>query len=85
MTRGAAWLAMKANVPLVTVAVWGTQHAMPLDTMRVGRAPIRVVVGCPILPERFADLPDPVGVLTRAVTEDLERELHSLSTAGEGL
>ena len=79
VTRGAAWLAVKTNVPLVPVAIWGTQHAMPLDTMRLHRSAIRVVVGCPIEPARFAECRDPVRALTHAVTEDLDREIRSLA------
>ena len=75
----AAWLATRASVPVVPVAVWGTQHAMPLDTMRIRRAPIRVVVGCPIDPTGFADRPDPVGALTDAVRSVLDHELRLLA------
>jgi 1-acyl-sn-glycerol-3-phosphate acyltransferase len=45
--RGAAWLAVRAGVPLVPVAVLGTGKAMGLDN-RPHRAPIRVVVGEPM-------------------------------------
>lgn len=82
VTRGAAWLAVKANVPLVPVAIWGTQHAMPFDTMRLHRAPVRVVVGCPIEPARFAESHDTVQALTRAVTADLDREIRTLAGGG---
>ena len=82
LTRGAAWLAMKTNVPLVPVAIWGTQHAMPLDKMRIHRAPIRVVVGCPLEPARFAGRPDAVEALTRAAGNDLDREIRILREAG---
>lgn len=82
VTRGAAWLAVKANVPLVPVAIWGTQHAMPLDTMRIHRSPVRVVVGCPIEPARFAGRRDAVQALTRAVAEDLDREIRTLARDG---
>jgi 1-acyl-sn-glycerol-3-phosphate acyltransferase len=47
--RGAAWLAFKAQVPLVPVAVVGTSRAFGLEN-RVARAPIRVVVGSPLPP-----------------------------------
>ncbi|MCY4368902.1 MAG: lysophospholipid acyltransferase family protein [bacterium] len=79
VTRGAAWLAVKADVPLVPVAIWGTQHAMPLDTMRLHRAPIRVAVGCPIAPGEFAECQDKVRALTRAVTEELDRQIRTLA------
>ncbi|MDE0168964.1 MAG: lysophospholipid acyltransferase family protein [bacterium] len=82
VTRGAAWLAVKANVPLVPVAIWGTQHAMPLDTMRLHRSPVRVVVGCPIEPAGFAECRDAVQALTRAVAENLDREIRTLARDG---
>jgi len=49
--RGAAWLALKANVPLVPVAVVGTDRALGLDN-RLRRAAVRVVVGRAISPDR---------------------------------
>lgn len=42
--RGAAWLAVRAGVPLVPVAVVGTGRAFDLDN-RLHRADIRVVIG----------------------------------------
>lgn len=47
--RGAAWLAVRAGVPLVPVAVIGTGQAFGLEN-RVRRAQIRVIVGRPIEP-----------------------------------
>jgi len=49
--RGAAWLALRASVPLVPVAVVGTGRALGLDN-RLRRAPVRVVVGRAIPPDR---------------------------------
>ena len=45
--RGAAWLATRAEVPLVPVAVIGTGRAFGLEN-RLRRAPIRIVIGEPI-------------------------------------
>lgn len=45
--RGAAWLAIRAGVPLVPVAVLGTGRVFGLEN-KLRRAPIRVVVGTPI-------------------------------------
>ncbi len=64
--RGAAWLAVRSGAPLVPVAVIGTDRAFGLDARRISRAPIRVVVGGPLDPRRFADRPDPVGEMTEA-------------------
>lgn len=84
ITKGAAWLALQANVPMVPVAIWGTQHAMPLDKIRVRRAPIQVVVGCPLTPNRFRDRPDPVAALTRAASSALDRELRFIQSGVTG-
>ena len=84
LSRGAAWLSIRAGVPVVPVAVWGTQHAMPLDTMRIRRAPIRVVVGCAIKPAGFVNREDPVGALTEAIRSVLDAEIQLLSTADSG-
>ena len=47
--RGAAWLARRAGVPMVPVAVIGTDRAMGLDN-KVHRARVRVVFGEAIAP-----------------------------------
>lgn len=47
--RGAAWLAVRAKVPLLPVAVVGTDRAFGLDN-RWHSAPIGVVVGRPLSP-----------------------------------
>lgn len=45
--RGAAWLAVKAEVPLIPVALLGTGRAFGLDN-RLHRAAIRVSIGPPM-------------------------------------
>jgi 1-acyl-sn-glycerol-3-phosphate acyltransferase len=47
--RGAAWLAIRAGVPLVPVAVVGTGQAFGLDN-RLRRASIRIVIGRALQP-----------------------------------
>jgi 1-acyl-sn-glycerol-3-phosphate acyltransferase len=42
--RGAAWLAVRSEVPLVPVAIMGSGQALGLGN-RLSRAPIRVVIG----------------------------------------
>ena len=74
--RGAAWLALRAGVPIVPVAVWGTQHAMPIDRLRLRRAPIRVTVAAAVRPEGFAERDDPVGAMTEALRAVLDREIR---------
>ena len=52
--RGAAWLATRAGVPLVPIAVIGTGQAFGLEN-RIRRAPIRVVIGQPFEPDGDID------------------------------
>ncbi|MDH3306451.1 MAG: 1-acyl-sn-glycerol-3-phosphate acyltransferase [Acidimicrobiia bacterium] len=49
--RGAAWLALRASVPLVPVAVIGTDNVMSLEARKVTFAPVTVRFGMPIAPE----------------------------------
>ena len=81
LKTGAAWMAVRASVPVVPVAIWGSQHAMPMDGMRIRRAPIRVVVGAPIDPNPFIEQPDPVASLNEAIRSALDRELRRLQAA----
>ena len=81
LARGAAWLALRAGVPIVPVAVWGTQHAMPIDRLRLRRAPIRVTVGAAVRPEGFTDRKDPAGAMTEAVRAVLDREIRLSAAA----
>jgi 1-acyl-sn-glycerol-3-phosphate acyltransferase len=62
--RGAAWLALRTGVPLVPVAVAGTDEAMGRGPTRIRRSPIHVEVGQPILPAEFASETDPAGAMT---------------------
>ncbi|MBN2113560.1 MAG: 1-acyl-sn-glycerol-3-phosphate acyltransferase [Acidimicrobiia bacterium] len=79
--RGAAWLARRAGVPLLPVAVAGSEEAMGRGTARVSRRPIHVEVGDPLYPADFARVPDPLGSMTaewaRRVAEALQRAYGS--------
>jgi 1-acyl-sn-glycerol-3-phosphate acyltransferase len=75
--RGAAWLARRAGVPLLPVAVAGSEEALGRGTTRVSRQAIRVVVCEPIFPADHAGAADPLGSMTaewrRRVDEALRR------------
>lgn len=86
---GAAYLALRARVPIVPVALGGTEAAMPRGAAipRPGR--VRIVVGEPISPEGFLDglgegstrVPR---AATRALSEVLRRRLQELLDEAEG-
>ena len=62
--RGAAWLARRARVPLVPVAVWGTDLVMGRGGTRIERSPVSGVRCEPILPGDYDDATDPLGAMT---------------------
>lgn len=74
--RGAAWLARRAGVPLVPVAVWGTDQVMGRGGTRIERASASGITCEPIIPGDFASAEDPLGAMTaewqRRVGEALE-------------
>jgi 1-acyl-sn-glycerol-3-phosphate acyltransferase len=79
--RGAAWLALRTGVPLLPVAIGGTDRAMPPELpMRLHRAPIRVVIGRPLDPDTFRSDHDPAGALTEAWRRQVDEELRHLAT-----
>ena len=62
--RGAAWLARRAGVPLVPVAVAGTDRSFGRGASWISRAPIHVEVCRPIHPADYAKIADPVSAMT---------------------
>jgi 1-acyl-sn-glycerol-3-phosphate acyltransferase len=81
--RGAAWLARRAGVPLLPVAVAGSEQVMGRGTHRISRRPIHMVVCDPLHPEEYSDGPDPIGEMTgvwrQRVAEGLSRAYRHLS------
>jgi 1-acyl-sn-glycerol-3-phosphate acyltransferase len=70
--QGAAYFAIRTNLPIVPVALAGTAAAMPRGSTRIRAATVEVIVGGPT---PTADLP----VTARAsLTEQLQREVLSL-------
>lgn len=62
--RGAAWLAQRAGVPLVPIAIEGTEVAMGRGSRWISRAPVTVTVCEAIDPSDHADVADPVGSMS---------------------
>jgi len=64
LKRGAAWLSRRMRVPLVPVAIAGSDEAMGRGTNRISRRPIHAEVCRPILPADFDTHPDPLQAMT---------------------
>ncbi|HSG79301.1 MAG TPA: lysophospholipid acyltransferase family protein [Acidimicrobiia bacterium] len=76
--RGAAWLARKAGVPLVPVAVSGSDDAMGRGQMRIERRPMATMVCEPIFPGDFTGHEDPLGAMADAWRVRIEAALDEL-------
>lgn len=61
---GAAWLAWMTGVPLIPVAVHGTQHSMTPGDVRFRRTAVRIWYEEPLWWYDYADQLDPVGAMT---------------------
>lgn len=65
----AAWLCVHGEVPLVPVAVSGTEHAYGLGATRVRRSKVTVRLGVPLRPDDFRTAEDPVAAMMDAWSE----------------
>ncbi len=75
--RGAAWLAIRARVPLVPVAVSGSDLAMGRGARGISRAAMHVEICQPILPKAFETEPDPVGAMTNEWAARIDQALRT--------
>ena len=77
MAAGAAWMAIKAQVPLVPLTLIGTYELLPIHVYALHPRPLRLVVGQPI---------PTAGLTTRdaeRLTEQLRAEIFRTYTAAE--
>lgn len=74
--QGAAWLAMKADCPLLPMALWGTGQAMGLDDFKLRRHPVRITIGPPLYPGDFAGRAE----MTNAWYEWMDRTLRAMQS-----
>lgn len=74
---GVAWLALTAGVPVVPVALTGTQHLQPVGSRRLRVARIRVEFGDPIDVSRFG--PASSGRARRLATDAIMAEIQRMS------
>lgn len=68
---GAAYMAIKAQVPLVPVTLIGTYELLPMHTYHLNPRPLAVIIGDPI----------PTTGLTTRDADALTRQLHQIITA----
>ncbi len=73
--RGAAWLAFAAGVPLVPLAVQGSQGTLAAIERAFRRTAIAAWVEPPLDPSTFIDHEDPVGALALAWVEAVGHRL----------
>jgi 1-acyl-sn-glycerol-3-phosphate acyltransferase len=75
MVAGAAWMAIKAQVPLVPLTLVGTYELLPIHVYALKPKPLKLIVGEPI---------STVGMVTRdaeALTERLRAVIHETYVA----
>ena len=77
--RGAAWLARRAGVPLVPVAIAGTDQVMGRDSHRIGKGHVTVVVCEAIDPALYAGIPDALTAMTAEWGKRVGDALESVS------
>ncbi len=73
---GTAWLASKAQAPVVPVGIAGTEAAMPTGSRFPVRVPVAVVVGQPLDPPLAADGSRAKRSDLKLWTDDLRNRLH---------
>ncbi len=74
---GVAWLALKAQVPVVPVGLLGTDKIQPIGSRFPTLAKVTVRFGAPISPTAYADLPR--GRARRKMTDDVMDAIAELS------
>ena len=78
MVAGAAWMAIKAQVPLVPITLVGTYELLPIHTYALRPRPLKLIVGEPLPTE---------GLTTRdanALTERLRTVIYETYVANHG-
>ncbi len=77
LAAGAAWMAIKAQVPLIPLTLVGTYELLPIHVYALRPRPLRLIVGEPIAT---------AGLTTRdaeALTERLRAVIHAAYVAGQ--
>lgn len=75
---GAARLALETGAPIYPVGIVGTELALPPDSVRPRRGEVRIAIGRPIRPERYAQMPERHRAY-RAMTDEVMFEIRELT------
>ncbi len=75
---GVGWLALHSGLPVLPVAMSGTDRVLPPGQKIPRLAKIRITVGKPLTFEQYRDLPSPARQ-RRAITDDVMRSIQALS------
>lgn len=75
---GIGWLALNSGLPVIPVAMSGTDRVLPPGHRVPRRAKIRITVGKPLTFESYRDLPS-AARQRRAVTDEVMRSIQALS------
>lgn len=77
LREGAAYLALRAGVPIVPIGIAGTDRAMPKGARLPRPARVAIVIGAPLGATRDPDAPGRQGRVPRSVTRGLTEELRA--------
>jgi 1-acyl-sn-glycerol-3-phosphate acyltransferase len=80
--RGAAWLAWMSGAPLLPVAIHGTEGTLGPVNQGIHRTAVRLWIDEPLTWHEFADCIDPLGAMTDAWRDAVDRHLAPWWPAG---
>jgi 1-acyl-sn-glycerol-3-phosphate acyltransferase len=75
--EGASWVSCRQRVPIVPIAIGGSDKVLPKGARRIRFVKVRILIGEPIYPEVPLTGRIPRRVMSE-VTEELRKELQSL-------
>ena len=74
--RGAAWLALATNSPIVPCAVTGTEGTLSLPSPGIRIPSIRLSLHPPLYPVSYTDMEDPLGGMMKDWRAVLDEQIH---------
>ena len=79
--RGALLLALRSGKPVVPVAIWGTQRALPPDSLRFRGGQVAVAIGTPVSISASTSKADEQ-IITAEIRRQMETMLEHLKNIG---